>query len=85
MGIGSEMMDFIKDWFSDDDNKTGCRFLIVDAYNKEPVLNYYKHNGFSFLFSTEEQEIEHSRMSDIGEKLRTRLMFFDLINVSSSL
>ena len=32
-GIGSEILDFLKIWFSDSHNKTGCRFLAVDAYN----------------------------------------------------
>ena len=37
-GIGSELMEFIKSWFIDAGNKTGCRFLIVDAYNEEIPL-----------------------------------------------
>ena len=37
-GIGSELMEFIKSWFLDAGNKTGCRFLIVDAYNEEIPL-----------------------------------------------
>lgn len=52
-GIGSELMEFIKSWFIDAGNKTGCRFLIVDAYNEEIPLGYYQKNGFTFLFSTE--------------------------------
>lgn len=31
-GYGSAVMDFIKTWFRVG-NKTGCRFIIVDAYN----------------------------------------------------
>ena len=53
--IGTELMDFIKSWFVDS-NKTGCRFLIVDAYNDRNTLNYYESNGFKYLFSTENQE-----------------------------
>ena len=43
--IGSELMEFIKSWFIDAGNKTGCRFLIVDAYNEEIPLGYYQKNG----------------------------------------
>lgn len=31
-GYGSAVMDFIKSWFIKN-NKTGCRFIMVDAYN----------------------------------------------------
>ena len=32
-GIGTELMDILKLWFTEPDNKTGCRFLAVDSYN----------------------------------------------------
>lgn len=77
-GIGSELMDFIKSWFVDKDNKTGCRFIVVDSYNTENALQYYLKNGFEFLFSSESQEKEN-----IGNQreLKTRLMYFDLLNL----
>ncbi len=78
-GIGTELMNFIKDWFVDETNKTGCRFIVVDAYNDEKVLKYYKRNGFEYLFSSEEQEAELT-LHPQGERLNTRLMYFDLIN-----
>lgn len=81
-GIGSELMEFIKSWFIDAGNKTGCRFLIVDAYNEEIPLGYYQKNGFTFLFSTESQEAENTGF-DKDTKLRTRLMYFDLISLVS--
>ena len=80
-GIGSELMEFIKSWFIDTGNKTGCRFLIVDAYNEEIPLRYYLKNGFTFLFSTESQEAENTGF-DKDTKLRTRLMYFDLIGLA---
>ena len=79
-GIGSELMEFIKSWFIDAGNKTGCRFLIVDAYNEEIPLGYYLKNGFTFLFSTESQEAENTGF-DKDTRLRTRLMYFDLISL----
>jgi hypothetical protein len=71
-------MDFIKTWFFDSQNKTGCRFIVVDAYNSEEPISYYKNCGFEFLFSTEDQEKQYyNHSSKYG--LATRLMFFDLI------
>jgi len=77
-GIGRELMDFIKSWFIDSNNKTGCRFVVVDAYSEQSPTEYYKKTGFEFLFSTEEQEKEYTGLIDEDE-LSTRLMYFDLI------
>lgn len=63
-GIGSEILNFIKGWFRFE-NKTGCRFILVDAYNESHVLSFYQKNGFSFLVEKD-------------EKADTRFMFFDL-------
>jgi hypothetical protein len=76
--LGEQLMDFIKAWFVDKNNKTGCRFIVVDSYNKERPLKYYTKNGFVELFSTEEQEKEFTGLSKTDE-LQTRLMYFDLI------
>ena len=75
---GKQLMDFIKSWFIDGANKTGCRFIVVDSYNKSKPLKYYSDNGFQMLFSTELQEKEFTNIE--SEKvLQTRLMYFDLI------
>ena len=81
--IGTELMDSIKSWFIDDENKTGCRYLVVDAYNEATPLEYYRKNGFDFMFSTEEQEREYRSISGDGP-LHTRLMFFDLMQIVHS-
>ena len=60
--IGTELMNFIKSWFVDSTNKTGCRYLIVDAYNSDIPLAFYKKNGFDFIFSTEEQEKDYRKI-----------------------
>jgi hypothetical protein len=78
---GKQLMDFIKSWFIDGANKTGCRFIVVDSYNKQRPLKYYSENGFLPLFSTEEQEKEFTGL-DPEEQLETRLMYFDLIFLS---
>jgi hypothetical protein len=59
--------------------KTGCRFILVDAYNDTVVCNFYQRNGFDYVFSTEIQEKEHFEITDT-RPLKTRLMFYDLIN-----
>lgn len=76
--IGDQLMDFIKSWFVDGANKTGCRFIVVDAYNTFKPLRYYNSNGFIELFSTEDQEKEFTGVAE-GQELETRLLFFDLI------
>ena len=76
--IGSELMDFIKSWFVNTNNKTGCRYILVDAYNEESPLKYYKKNQFTELFSSEEEERFYLNIRG-HEKLRTRLLCFDLI------
>lgn len=89
MGIGSEVLDFIKMWFLDDRNKTGCRFAIVDAKNESKILHFYERNGFNYLFPHEvdedlytkppkkEQDAKERKLNP--RKLRTRLMFSDLL------
>ena len=64
-GYGTQALDFLKLWFTRN-NKTGCRFLLVDAYNTDKVLNFYGKNKFEFL-TTEDKDTD------------TRLMYFDLI------
>jgi GNAT superfamily N-acetyltransferase len=77
-GIGTELMDFIKQWLLAPDNKTGCRYLTVDAYNNEKALKFYEANGFKTLFSSEQQEKEYIGLPSEKE-LKTRLLYFDLI------
>lgn len=71
--IGDQLMTFIKAWFSDGQNKTGCRFIVVDAYNEEKVLSYYERNGFLFIKTKGEENRDNTH------KPKTRAMFFDLI------
>ena len=89
-GIGSEVLDFIRMWFLDESNKTGCRFAIVDAKNEPEVLRFYEHNGFKALFPREIDEDFYTKPPKDDEereermkhprKLRTRLMFSDLLD-----
>ena len=78
--LGSDILSFIKAWFVDPLNKTGCRFLLVDSYNRERNLKFYQNNEFKFLFSTEEQEREFRGLGP-EKPLNSRLMYFDLIEL----
>jgi GNAT superfamily N-acetyltransferase len=81
--IGGQLLDFIKAWFIDEHNKTGCRFIIVDAYNETAVLSYYLKNQFQFLFSTANQEKTFFDI-DTHSEISTRLMFFDLLYLTTN-
>lgn len=85
--LGRQIIDYVKAWFSSESNKSGCRFLIVDAYNEPGLIQFYEHCGLKLFFTTEEQEKKYRNIRDHeGEppvKLETRLMFFDLINYNN--
>ena len=61
-GWGTDILNYLKDLFVTN-NRTGCRFITVDAYRDS--LNFYEKNGFKYL-----------TLSDKNSD--TRLMFFDL-------
>ena len=63
--MGSFLLDFMKRYFTTD-NKSGCRFMTVDAYRN--AVPFYEKNGFLYL-------------SKVDDERPTRLMFYDLINV----
>ena len=83
--IGDELLDAIKSWFIEPLNKTGCRYVVVDALNHPKVFDFYLRNGFKFLFATEEEEwtfLHGRRTAKEGtamQPMHTRLMYFDLI------
>lgn len=66
--IGSNLIRFIKRYFITD-NKTGCRFLTVDAYAE--AIPFYRKNGFIPL-----------NEDDAGQT--TRLLFFDLNDIDGT-
>ena len=61
-GIGREILDYVKLLFAIG-NKTGCRFLTVDAHRD--ALGFYLKCGFQYFTATDETD-------------DTRLMYFDL-------
>ncbi|MBQ8050916.1 MAG: GNAT family N-acetyltransferase [Bacteroidaceae bacterium] len=61
-GIGCEILNFIKHAFTHG-NRTGCRFITVDAY--AAATDFYIKNGFDFFTKKDRNDA-------------TRLMYFDL-------
>lgn len=64
LNVGTSIVDAIKELFTSF-NRTGCRFIIVDAYNKPRVIRFYEKNDFRFF---PDQDTTKNRL----------LMFFDL-------
>ena len=87
LNIGKEVLNFIKSWFIDPLNKTGCRYIVVDAVNNPKVLQFYQENGFEFIFSSDEEEMLYlSKSENITEGdiyRKTRLMVCDLMPLRS--
>lgn len=75
ISIGLQVIEFIASWLN---NKTGCRFIVVDAYNKSNILHFYEKNGFKYLYSTEELEKEANNIP-LEDKLSSRMMYLDLL------
>ena len=63
-GFGSDVVRFVKEWFVDNDNKSGCRLAIVDAKNSKNVISFYEKNGFKCLFNTEADEYKYMHMHE---------------------
>ena len=74
--IGSQLLDYIKYKCLEFGINSACRYLVVDSYNKEKNLNFYKSNGFEFLM--EEDEEKRINRKAPNESLETRFMVFDL-------
>ncbi len=47
-GIGSEFLTCLKT-FMCTSNRTGCRFITLDAYNTPRIIAFYRKNGFAHL------------------------------------
>ena len=63
-GIGTHALNMVKRLFITD-NRTGCRFITVDAYNETRIIDFYQRNGFS-------------PFNDKDKGNHTRSLFFDL-------
>ena len=47
-GFGSLLLTMLKG-FMLTENRTGCRYLTLDAYNQPRTIEFYKRNGFALL------------------------------------
>ncbi len=63
--IGTYLLEFIEDYFMID-NKSGCRFVTVDAY--VDAIPFYIKNNYQFLNNDDEDK-------------KTRVMYFDLASL----
>lgn len=63
--VGTYLLEFIEDYFIVD-NKSGCRFVTVDAY--VDAIPFYIKNNYQFLNNDDEDK-------------RTRVMYFDLASL----
>jgi len=62
--IGTHILNMSKKFFLYD-NRTGCRFITMDAYNHPDLIRFYEKNEFQFLTGEDENQ-------------KTRIMYFDL-------
>lgn len=75
--IGSQLMEALKYWFVDENNKAACRYMLVDAYNTDSTLHFYQANGFKPLYKTEDAEKKAFGIPN-DEKLKSRIFYYDL-------
>lgn len=68
-GMGTIVINIIKMLFRRH-NRTGCRFITVDAYNNPQTISFYTRNDFKHLPG------EHAKAAS-----ETILMFFDLLRL----
>jgi hypothetical protein len=63
--IGTNTLNFLKIFFMVK-NKTGCRYLTIDAYNKPEIISFYQKNNIQLLTESDKNK-------------KTRTMYFDLL------
>lgn len=69
-GFGTRLLNLTKVLFLTN-NRTGCRLITVDAYNKPEVLDFYGRSGFDFIWEKDRDR-------------PTRTMYFDLTRTPES-
>ncbi len=70
MNVGSQLLTLIKEFFTTD-NRSGCRFITVDAYRE--AVAFYEKNGFVVAKTIEDEE---------DRRASTVAMFFDLKRIT---
>lgn len=74
--IGSQVLDYIKYWFTYNTD-SACRYVMVDAINDAGIIEFYRKNGFSILYSTEDDEKCIFKIPQ-SVRLKSRMMYCDL-------
>ena len=69
--LGTHILDYIKYWMIIE-NKTGCRFITVDAYRN--AVPFYSKNGFLFMGKEEKKNYETGKSDTVA-------MYFDLMKI----
>lgn len=69
---GTSALDYLKRWMVSN-NKTGCRFITVDAYLS--AVPFYLKNGFLFMGSDERTHFEQQSSTTVA-------MYFDLKQIA---
>jgi len=67
-GLGRLLLNMTKYFFLKD-NRTGCRLLTLDAYNRDGVISFYEDSDFKFIHEKDKNR-------------STRIMFYDLTKTS---
>ena len=65
-GFGKLMLEIIERMYLEENQRSGCRFITVDAYSN--ALNFYLSNDFRFFTEKDNEK-------------PTRIMYFDLKNI----
>jgi predicted GNAT family N-acyltransferase len=65
-GLGRLMIRYVESMYRDENQKSGCRFITVDAYGN--ATDFYERNGFNFFTQKDTDK-------------PTRIMYFDLKSV----
>ena len=47
-GLGGVVLNMVSN-FMCTSNRTGCRFITLDAYNKQNILHFYQKHGFDYI------------------------------------
>jgi GNAT superfamily N-acetyltransferase len=66
-GFGGIMIDAVKQMYLESEQRSGCRFISVDAYAN--ALDFYERNGFRFFTEKDSEK-------------PNRIMYFDLKSIS---
>lgn len=77
LGVGSQVIDYIKCMCISSTNRGICRYIVVDAVNNLKIIQFYIKNGFTMLFGSEDDERTGSGIPH-DATLKTRKIYCDL-------